>query len=126
MNRTLRRAAVVASLSLAAGAPSAQPGPLRSACPGVDEQLQTALFKTVRDDGSAALLNVSVKLQGQRVLSVDTEGGPPRYHSAVRKALLALRCSSDGDAAQTVRFTISFIDPWGRADGGAHMAQARH
>jgi hypothetical protein len=100
-------------------------GPLRQACPGIDEHLQAALYKVVHAEGEAAHMHVRLTLRGQRIVAVHTDGGPDRYHRAVRKALQNLHCTqADADATQTVDVNLRFIDPWGRAEpAGPHLAQ---
>jgi hypothetical protein len=83
-----------------------------AACPDLHQQLQQTLQPVVQDVALPGRVGVRLQLQGNRVLAVDTEGGPPAYHRAVKRAVRALGCAVPAGQVATLRFDIA-LEPAG-------------
>lgn len=82
---------------------------VRAACPDVDEDLNDALWKLVRDEGESGTTEVRFLLRGSRISQVQVEGGPRAYHRGIRRAVRALGCESADGSAHMAHLRIQFI-----------------
>lgn len=82
---------------------------VRATCPDVDEDLNDALWKLVRDEGESGTAEVRFLLRGSRIGQVQVEGGPAVYHRGIRRAVRAMSCDSADGQAQVARLRIRFV-----------------
>jgi hypothetical protein len=85
---------------------------VRTLCPSIDSELPDALARVARDVGQAATVAVRFQIDGSRIDTVESDGGPRAYRKAVRQAVSGLECNNAGAGRQTVQFRVRFIDPY--------------
>jgi hypothetical protein len=83
---------------------------VRTVCKAIDSELPDALARVARDVGEAATVEVRFQIDGSRIDTVESSGGPRAYRKAVRQAVSGLECDNAGAGRQTVQFRVRFID----------------
>jgi hypothetical protein len=91
---------ITTSLLLGTGAamaasPGDQAGPLRRACPQVDETLQQALQSSAYRLAKENWIKVQFTLNGDQISAVEQQGGSAGSQARVREALKQLACRSE-------------------------------
>jgi hypothetical protein len=95
---------------------------LHSVCPDLPDQLQDSLQRVIMERGLPGHTDVTLRLQGERVADVVTQGGPLAYQRAVRRVVKQAQCAMPG--VQTLSFGVRYVDPWGRDGTGASASTA--
>jgi len=93
-----------------ATAATSQAAGIRSLCPGVDSALQQALAGAWMREGSPAVVEVSMQVDGDQVTNVKTRGFSSSHNRAVRRAVSALSCHGAHEGPSTVAFEVDFVD----------------
>lgn len=108
MNALQPLAVCVALMPLLAAADTPR-GDISRACPAIHQQLPEALARAYQEHRSDGSVQVQLRLVGDRVVDVRTEGGPRAYQRHVRTALYGVSCRIDGSA--NYAFEVRFADP---------------
>lgn len=94
-------------------APATAPRPAEVAvvCPGYRRILETSLADEWNRVGITGVVEVLIKVRGNRIEDVLALSGPKEYHRAVQRAVRRFKCSVDGADerdARDVRLEVSF------------------
>ncbi len=77
-------------------------------CPGYRRILESSLADEWNRVGITGVVEVLIKVRGNRIDSVQALSGPKEYHRAVQRAVLRFKCSVDGADERDVRLEVSF------------------
>jgi hypothetical protein len=82
---------------------------LERACPDIALTLQEELQPVVRQLDRPGRVEVSFRVENERVTAVDVRGAPRRYLNPVRRALGVVRCSPAAGGHYTVNIELRNI-----------------
>jgi hypothetical protein len=99
--------ATAAAQGIEVTAPRAE---VRTVCRSVDERLQEMLGYVAWREGVAGEVDVSFRIEGQRIVGLRTTGGPVPYRVATNRAVRSLECSDAGAGRRSVRMKVVFLD----------------
>lgn len=81
---------------------------VRASCPGIDQALPLALGHVWQRGPANGVVNVQFDLSGDDVEVVSTRGGPRDYHTAIRRAVRSLNCTTAAAGTHRFAFQIAF------------------
>jgi hypothetical protein len=101
------RIAALAALSLTAHVYAAD---LDASCAGAAAKLTSALEAQAGQQTNARQLQVSLRVESQRVTSVQVSNATPEQRRAVRSALLGMSCSNT-QTRESLQFAVQMLPP---------------
>ncbi len=81
---------------------------VRAACPGIAQEMKSALTKTFDRHQATGVVKVEFRVQGDQINSVAARGGPSEYREPIRRTVKKLSCADSSGANQLYAFEISF------------------
>ena len=97
--------------------------PLSMVCPTIAETLQEQLGAVATREGSAATVQVSFKLGGDRPSDLRIQDGPLEYRKAVRRAMHDVSCQAGVAQGGEYKLVLSFNAAGPEATAAAGMAR---
>lgn len=99
-------------------------GDVSKVCPAIQQQLPEALAGAYNEERRDAVVQVQMRLQGQRIVQVMPISGPRSYHRHVRSAMSAVDCRSDRSDEQVFAFAVRFGTPLPGQQASATLLEA--